>query len=54
MSFISSQGQKTMGCTDIDQFRNLAENLDIKLCTLREEFDLTVTCLKGRDFRVKV
>ncbi len=46
MSFISSQGQKTMGCTDIDQFKTLAENLDIKLCRLRENFDQTVTCLK--------
>jgi uncharacterized small protein (DUF1192 family) len=45
-SFISSQGQKITNCTDIDQFMSLAENLDIKLCTLREDFDQTVACLK--------
>ncbi|CAB4042874.1 Hypothetical predicted protein, partial [Paramuricea clavata] len=53
MSFSSSQGQKITNCTDIDQFTSLAENLDIKLCTLREDFDQTVTCLKDEISELK-
>lgn len=52
-SFLSSQGQKMVNCTDMDQFMSLAENLDIKLSTLREDFDQTVIYLKDEISELK-
>jgi chromosome segregation ATPase len=53
MSFSGSQGQKITNCTDINQFTSLAENSDIKLCTLREDFDQTVIRLKDEISELK-
>ena len=52
-SFISSQSQKTTNCSDIDQFLSLAKNLDSKLCSLKEDFEQTVKCLRDEISELK-
>ena len=52
-SFISSQSQKTTSCSDMDQFSSLAENLDSKLCLLKEDFEQTVKSLRDEISELK-
>ena len=52
-SFISSQSKKSTDCSDMDQFMSLAENLDSKLCSLKEDFEQTVRCLRDEISELK-
>ena len=52
-SFISLQSQKTTSCSDMDQFLSFAENLDCKLCSLKEDFEQAVKCLRAENSELK-
>ena len=52
-SFISSQSKKSTDCSDMGQFMSLAENLDGKLCSLKEDFEQTVRCLRDEISELK-